>query len=104
VILFVLVIDGEYGEKLGEHAVRFIDLDKGIVVAWASMKIWVHSKNIGSYFTCIKNSRVADLEVLMRHDLGKKSLLVKDFNKLSPVNDKINCGHLHTSSWELKVM
>ena len=74
-ILFVLVIDGEYGEKLGQHAVRFIDLDKDIVIARASMKIWVDSKNVSSCFMCIKGSSIADLEVLIHHDLGKKIII-----------------------------
>jgi len=71
-ISFVLVFDAEYGKKLGKHAVQFINLDKDVVVAWASMKIWVDLKNVGSCFTCIKGSNVTDLEVLMYHDLLSK--------------------------------
>ena len=33
------------------------------------MKVWVDSKNVGSGFACIEGSIVADLEVLMHHDL-----------------------------------
>jgi hypothetical protein len=72
VIGFVLVFDAENRKELGEHAVRFVNLDENIVVAWASMKIWVGLKNVGSCFTCVKDSVVADLEVLMHHDLEFK--------------------------------
>src|SRR6266700_265777 len=69
VIGFVLTVGAENGEKLRKHAVQCINLDEDIIVAWVSMKTWIDSKNVGSGFTCIKGSVVADLEILMHCDL-----------------------------------